>query len=186
MTVNEIFSQISQHMVEGLMFHSQLSDFFNFLGLKGFSECHKYHYFCENKDYKDLSEYFMLHYNKIVAEGAFKNPNVIPKDWLNYTQQQVDAANKPSFIKAGLEHWISWEEQTKQLYEQMYLSLWQVGEIAAALAFMKYVTSVDEELAGARNHLLYYSSMDFDMSQIMSEQEELYKDYKKKLKELKL
>lgn len=48
------------------------------------------------------------------------------------------------------------------------------------------MTSVDEELAGARNHLLYYSSMDFDMSQIMSEQEELYKDYKKKLKELKL
>ena len=35
MTVEEIFSDLSKHMIEGLMAHSQLSDYFGFLGLEG-------------------------------------------------------------------------------------------------------------------------------------------------------
>lgn len=36
MTVDEIFSQIAGHMVEGLMTHAQLADYYNFLGLRGY------------------------------------------------------------------------------------------------------------------------------------------------------
>ena len=64
MTINEIFSQLSQHMIKGLMMHTQLSDYFNFLGLKGYSQCHKYHYFEENNNYKQLCDYYLNHYNK--------------------------------------------------------------------------------------------------------------------------
>ena len=36
MTIDEIFSLMAEHMVEGLMTHAQLADFYNFLGLKGY------------------------------------------------------------------------------------------------------------------------------------------------------
>jgi hypothetical protein len=35
MTVEEIFNQMARHMVEGLMMHSQLTEYYNFLGLEG-------------------------------------------------------------------------------------------------------------------------------------------------------
>ena len=71
MTVDQIFSEVSAHMIEGLMIHSQLSDYFNFLGLKGYAKCHKYHFFEESCNYKKLSWYYLTHYNKIIAEKPF-------------------------------------------------------------------------------------------------------------------
>ena len=65
MTVEEIFSQLAAHMVEGLMIHSQMSDYFGFLGLKGYQECHKYHYFAENANYRAISKYYLLHYMQV-------------------------------------------------------------------------------------------------------------------------
>ncbi len=35
MTIEEIFSEISKHMIEGIMIHAQMADYYNFLGLKG-------------------------------------------------------------------------------------------------------------------------------------------------------
>ena len=156
MTVEEIFSQVAQHMIEGLMTHSQLCDYFNFLGLKGFAKCHEYHYFCENGDYKEIAWYYMEHYNKLLLDLPFKNPGVIPENWFNYTRQQVDAATRHNFIQVGLEKWVKWEQETKALYEKMYNELCGMGEVAAALALSKYITSVDEELAEAREKLLCY------------------------------
>ena len=62
MTVQEVFSNLGQRMVEGLMTHSQMVDYFNFLGLKGYAKCHKYHYFEENANYKRVGDYFIKHY----------------------------------------------------------------------------------------------------------------------------
>ena len=44
MTVEEIFSKISQRMIGGLMFHEQMSNYYDFLNLRGYKKCHEYHY----------------------------------------------------------------------------------------------------------------------------------------------
>jgi hypothetical protein len=80
MTIEEVFSGIGQRMVEGLMTHSQLADYFGFLGLEGYQQCHLYHYFDENCNYKKISNYYLKHYNKLLIDMPFKNPNVIPAD----------------------------------------------------------------------------------------------------------
>jgi len=80
MTIEEVFGQLCQRMVIGLMTHSQLADYFAFLGLEGYQSCHIYHYFEENSNYKAVANYFLKHYNKLVMDSPFKNPNVIPED----------------------------------------------------------------------------------------------------------
>ena len=80
MTTADIFSQVAQRMIEGLMTHSQLADYFGFLGLEGYQKCHVYHYFDENKNYKCVANYYLKHYNKLLLDMPFKNPNVIPED----------------------------------------------------------------------------------------------------------
>jgi len=186
MTVDEIFSQIGQRMVEGLMAHSQLADYYNFLGLRGFYRCHKYHYFIENKNYKCVSDYYMKHYNKLLAERRFSNPNIIPENWYKYSRLDVTNANRKGFVQAGIEKWVNWEFDTKKLYEAYYKDLLDMGEEAAAIEVAKYLKDVDEELAEAWQKNLELKCVDYDINQIMDMQPRLHDKYKKKLKRLKL
>ena len=186
MTLEEIFAQVAQHMVVGLMFHSQMCDFFNFLGLKGYSKCHKYHYFEENNNYKEVCDYYISHYNKLVIDQPFENPNVIPLNWYNYTRQDMDIETRRTAIKTGYERWVQWEKDTKKLYEYYYQHLVAINEFAAAFKIRDYVMDVDSELAEAEQKLLNLESIQYNISDIMNEQEELYEEYENKLKEIEL
>ena len=186
MTVEEIFSQLAAHMIEGLMIHSQMSDYFGFLGLKGYQECHKYHYFAENANYRAISKYYLHHYNKLIPEMPFNNPSVIPESWYKYSRQDVNSTTRKNAIQVGFEKWINWEKDTKQLYEHMYQELIAGGEVAAAEELAKYICDVDKELAKACQKKLELEAIDYDATLIMDKQEEKYKKYKKKLKEIDL
>ena len=66
MPVEEIFKEVSKHMIEGLMFHEQLSEYYLFLGLDGYSKCHDYHYLCESKAFSKLNKMFVTLFNKLL------------------------------------------------------------------------------------------------------------------------
>ena len=184
MTVDEIFSQLGEHMIEGLMIHSQFSDYFGFLGLDGYQMCHKYHYFEENSNYKKLSNYYLHHYNKIIIEMPFKNPSIIPDSWYQYTRHDVNSTTRKNAIQVAMDKWVNWEKDTKKLYEILYQELMNLGEVAAAKEIFKYIKDVDNELAKACQKYIELAAIDYDISDIIQEQEELVKKYRKKLKEI--
>jgi len=186
MTVEEIFSLIAEHMVEGLMTHAQLADLFNFLGLEGYQKCHEYHYYCENKNFRDITDYYLKHFNKLVAERPFKNPKIIPENWNQFNRFQVDESTRKNYIKYGFEKWVGWEKDTKTLYQEYHQALMQTGSVAAALLLEEYIKDVDDELAKAEQYLLFCSSINYDIHDIIMEQEKEYQKYKKKIKEIKL
>ena len=186
MTIEEIFNQLGNHMVEGLMIHSQLAEYYNFLGLKGYYRCHQYHYFEENNNYKCLCRYYMKHYNKLINEGRVADPGVIPEAWFKYTRQDVSSANRKSSIQAGMERWTAWETETKKLYERMVNELMTLGEVAAATKVKEFLCDVDKELADACQKNLELKSVDYDIVYIMDKQKEMHDKYKKKLKEIEL
>ena len=186
MTKEEVFSLIAERMVEGLMVHSQMSDYFSFLGLEGYAECHKYHYFEENSNYRKISHYYLTHHNQIIKDRPFTNPNIIPADWYNYTRQNVDSAVRKAGVKAGFEKWVKWEKDSKSVYETYFQELLKLNEVAAAMELKKYIMDVDNELAGAEAELLTLFAIDYDMTHIVEEQNKVYKKYQKKLKEIEL
>ena len=186
MTIDEIFNQLSNHMVEGLMFHSQLSDYFGFLGLKGYQICHKYRYFDENKNYRKISSYYLCHYDKLIPNTPIKNPNLIPTSWYQYTRHDVDIQTRKNAIQAGIEKWVNWESATKKLYESLYGELIKIGEVSAAKELSSYIRDVDFELAEAYQEHLNLVAIDFDISDIIQEQDKIEKKCKKMLKEIKL
>lgn len=186
MTVEEIFSAAGAHMVAGLMLHSQMSDYYGFLGLKGYQKCHKYHYFSENANYKSLGEYYLTHYNKIIIDTRVDDPGIIPESWFKYSRQDVNVTTRKNAIQTGMERWVQWERDTKHLYEQFYQELISLREISSAYKMAEYIQDVSEELAQAEQKYLELKAMDYDISVIIDNQEDIYKKYKKKLKEIKL
>ena len=186
MTVEEIFSGIAAHMIEGLMIHSKLSDYFNFLGLVGYSKCHRYHYFEENANYRKLSDYYLLHYNKIIEEISVKPIEIIPETWYQYKRHDVSANTRKTSIQAGFDKWVNWEIQTKKKYELYYQELIKINEIASAQEIMKLIKDVDEELSFAEQKRLEQVANDYNISDIINKQEELELKYQTMLEELEL
>jgi hypothetical protein len=179
MTAEEIFGQIAQRQIQGFMFHEQMADYFDFLGLKGYCRCHEYHYYEESASYRRISRYFIEHYNKLVMEMPVSNPHAIPEGWKNHTRQDVDTSTRRNAVRDGFEKWISWEKETKRFYEDMYLELISISEVAGACQVKNLVKDVDRELEKAEKKHLERKADDYDMSNIIAEQQSLHDKYKK-------
>lgn len=128
----------------------------------------------------------MNHYNMFAHFEDINNPQVIPDSWYRYTRQEVDTGTKKSSVKAGVERWVKWEKETKQLYQDMYKELVDIGEIAAAEKIACYICDVDCELKYAERKHLDLESINYDLPTIVIEQHDLHEKYRQKLEELEL
>lgn len=181
MTVGEIFIKLATHMLEGTMFHDELTKAYDFLGLWGHSMCQTYHYIEEQSGYRKLLHYYASHYFKLLQLEDITKPKLIPDIWYKYTTQAVDAGTKKSAIKELMNKWIEWEHSTKTLYQQMRNELAALNEIDAAIEIDSYIKDVSKELCQAEKELLNLEAINYDMTVIIPQQEVLYHKYKKKL-----
>ena len=181
MTVEEIYKELAEHMIKGLMLHDQLADYYDFLGLKGYRKCHEYHYIDESCNYRKLCKYFTNHHNKLIQIGEVDDPEVIPKSWYNYSRQDVDSNTKKNAVKSGLVKWVEWERETKELYQSMYNELININEIASASKLLCFIKDVDCELEKAERYHLAKEAINYDLTCIISEQHDKYEKYKKKI-----
>ena len=184
MTVEDVFAKLGQHMIKGLMVHTQLSDYFNFIGLKGYHKCQEYHYYEENVNFRKICNYYLEHYDKFILDSHIANPGVIPESWYKYTRQQVDPTTRSEAIRMGFEKWINWEAETLKLYQELYKELLNMNEVAAASEVNCYVEDVNEELSRAQQKYLELRMVDFDIAVVVDEQQSLVKKYTKKLEEI--
>ena len=184
MTIEEIYSDLSAHMIKGLMVHDQMVSYYYFLNLKGYAKCHTYHYFCENKDYLKVKHYYLTHHQKLIREKQISDPKIIPTNWYAYERKDVDPTAKRNAVKTGLEKWIEWEKDTKALYQKMYVDLMSLGAIADANFISQFVNNVDEELAHAESLYIKKKNSDFNIDKILEDQDKKVKEYNKKIEEL--
>lgn len=184
MTVDEIFMKLATHMIEGVMTHDKLAQAYDFLGLCGFAKCHLYHQMKEMKDYECLMHYYSTHYHKLLPINEIPNPDIIPQTWYKYTTMAVDTNTKRQATKTMMEAWVKWEQDTKQLYQDMYSELHNLGEIAAADKIKCYVRGVTEELKHAEKKWIKLETIDYNIGSIVSWQQPMYKKFKKELTHL--
>lgn len=170
MTTAEIFSNISDHMLKGMMMHEEMADYYHFLGLCGYKKFHE-HQFCEeSKAFRSLHRYYIDHYNQLILPVNFDQVEVIHSGWYGKTRFDVQPSTIRNGVKTGLETWVMWEKETKKLYENMYTELMQIGEVAGALFLKDIICDVDKELKTAETYWLNKRMADYSMDSIMADQ----------------
>lgn len=182
MTLDEIYADISAHMIKGLMVHEQFADYYDFLGLSGYRRCHEYHFFEESRAFRELSCYYINHHNKLIPYKPVEDPKVIPFNWYGHARDDVDSSTIKNAIKTGLIKWVSWEKETKILYERMYKELMDIGEVASAIKIKELICDVDSELKEAEQFYLNKEAIGYDLVSIVEEQKPCHKKYKSKLR----
>ena len=109
MTIEEIFSNIITHMKIGVALHNQFAIIFSFLNLNGYKKCHEYHYYEESCNYRNIQNFYIDTYNKIIPFTEVKEIDDIPTNWYRHVRADVDTNTKRSAIKDVMTKWISWE-----------------------------------------------------------------------------
>lgn len=184
MTVSEIFSRINAHMVEGMMLHDEMANYYDFLGLMGFKRLHEYQFFKESAEMRGISRYYTNHYNMLIKKSEINYQTNIPSTWYNYNRKQVDSGTKRNAIKSAMEKWCAWELETKKMYESMYSQLCSMNEIAAACKVKELIKDVDMELKRADRLHIKLQSMDYDLITIVLMQDKMHEHYDEKSKHI--
>lgn len=181
MTVEDVFAEVNAHMIQGLMVHSQMANYYGFLGLKGYSKCHLYHYWMEGKCHVKLMEYYFKYHNKLIKDMPVEDPKLIPKSWYNYEMKDVDITTKRNAVKAGMEKWVEWEENTVKTFKKAYKDLLSLGAVEDANYIMNLLEEAREELSEVKYWHMMKIAQDFEIGPILAEQDKKQHKYKKKI-----
>lgn len=183
-SVEAIFSEINARMIAALMFHDQMSDYFDFLGMKGYKRLHEYQYFAESLERKKLNQYYINHHNKLIPDTYSGQVSIIPENWQSANRISVGKSTKQKGIEDGFNQYREWESETKNLYEHYSSRLREMGAVADAIMVEKLVEDVDKELKKLERIIVDLISSGYDMVYITESQQCLHDTYKKKLFEI--
>lgn len=180
MTINEIFAKIDAHMIEGIMFHDQMANYFDFLSLHGYKRLHEYHMLSEVASRRTLNRYFINHFDMLIPYSELTDPKIISDSWRKTNRMNVDISTKRRAVRDSFVRWKEWETVTKKLYEQSYKELCDINEIAAACKIKDLICDVDMELKCADRLSIMLYSIDYDMSSIYLCQDDMHEEYAEK------
>ena len=165
--LQQLYSELTNRMKQGVEMHEQLADYYNFLNLPGYQKCHEYQMLCELLTYRKAKDMYMKEYNQLVQpnylsgllnmgnnmsnnnnnsqNGVNYAENVIPQNWYKYTRYDVDQGTKRNGVKEGFKKWLDYERDTKQFLTQMSDKLNQIGEREAARRLDYLIDHVEKE-----------------------------------------
>lgn len=171
-------------MVSGLMLHSQMADYFDFLNLHGLKRWHEYQYFSECAEMRGLHRYAINHCNKLICDYSIENPKVIPSNMENYTRFDVDGSTRKNAVRNCFEKWFYWESEKKSALEKYFRTLTEKSKIAEANKINDLICKTDEELKRIARKMIEYKSVDYEMEYILYQQHEMHEHFAEKTKNI--
>lgn len=184
MSVNDIFTEMSAHVIEGTMFHESLMKAYLFLNLEGYAACHEYHYLSESVSYARLCKFVSNHINTVVSPIPKSDNDVIPKSWINAKRSDISPQVRKEAIRSAFHEWLQWEEDTVSLYKRLYKEAVNLGDIVSSEFIKGYILDAEGELVYARNELISKEAMDFDIVSILEEQKFLEVKFRKRIRKI--
>lgn len=180
----EIFADINTRQITALMFHDEMADLFDFLGLRGFKRMHEYQYLTESCEHRALKRYYINHHGRMLYNDGVPPVEVIPEDWYQYDRMEVPSGVRKQSVQKAMEQYKTWESDTKALYEKcaMYLLNW--GHTADFHKVQDLVRDVDVELKYLERLCLELKAVDYSSDYLFMLQDRYHDEYEKKCKEI--
>lgn len=179
----EIYLKLDEHMRKGLSMHEQLADYFCFLGLQGFKRKLEYQYMNEVAEHRKLHHKYINMHHRIIPMQNVDFPRMIPSDWSRYTTMDVNDNVLSKFVKSAMEQYKTWEEQTKQFYEDLWQDCLNYGMLADADYIAKLVKCSTKEIKDVTRICEQLNGTGYDAVSIHNMQDKYHKKYKSKYEE---
>lgn len=180
----DIYSMVNARQITALMFHDEMADMFDFLGLRGFKRMHEYQYFVESAEHRALKRYYLNHHGKLLPQNELEPLEVIPDDWVHYARGDVTPAVRKQAVQRAFDLYHKWERETKELYSECASHLLAWKKVADFNKINSLIKDVDMELKYLERLVLELSSVDYDAAYIAMLQDRCHEKYKKKCEDI--
>ena len=178
--VENIYNILNEHMCKAVAFHEQLADYFCFLGLHGYKRMLEYQYMVECAEKRKLHRRYIDVHKKILPVKQVQIPIFIPADWSRYTVEDIDDTVVSKFVRAALNEWKSWEEKTKDLYEEQCETLKNAGLVSDCNFVEGMIEDVEKEIKKVMRIIESLNGTGYDATMIHGMQDKYHEKYKKK------
>lgn len=177
---SEIYAELDERVCQALEFHSQLADFFCFLGLQGFKRMAEYQYMKECAGKRKVHRRYIDMHHRILPVEEYSKPVLIPREWTKHTTHDIDDSVLPKYVKMGLKQYYEWEKETKEIYEDLCDRLMSWNMYADYEFLKELIEDVEKE---CKKVMRLYESLNgtgYDVNAIHQVQEKYHEKYKKK------
>jgi hypothetical protein len=176
-----IFNEIVTHQIEGVMFHDDCANLFDFMDLHGFKRQSEYHAMSEFAEMRGTNRYAINHLNSIPSgQGANRYREIIPSSWRNATRFDVNENDRKNKVREIFTAWRDWEKSTKDFYQLKFKELTELDAIASANKVNELIKKVDDELKEAERCWLKWNASGWDMSLMIDKQMAIHDKYEEK------
>lgn len=140
----DCFRVAVNNMIEGTMFHNQMIQYFEYLGLSGFSKLQCIRFRDENSEMVCLQRYVIRTYGVVVGESNPDSRSYIPQEWGEKLRETI--VDGSEYVKFGVETWKDWEERSKKKYNSVYFDLCDLRDAGGSERILKVVKETEKEL----------------------------------------
>lgn len=184
MSVLDIFTEMSAHIIEGTMLHESLMKAYLFLSLFGYATCHEYHYLSETRGHIRLCKYVSRYLGSLVSPVPNVENDIVPNSWIMSRQTDISPQVRKEALVSSFHEWLNWEENTVALYERLYKETVELGDVTSSEFIKSYILDAKSEVVYARNELISKKAMDFDIVSILEEQKFLEVKFRKRIRKI--
>lgn len=177
---SEAYSLISDHMCRALDFHSQLADYFCFLGLQGYKRMAEYQFMKECAEMRKMHRRYIDVHERLLPVHDVKKPNIIPQAWSQYSVKDIDDNILVRSVKMGLEDWYEWEKETKEVYTEACDILQSVGLHTDYEYVKELIEDAEKECKKVMRIMEKLNGTGYDVTTVHGMQDKLHEKYKKK------
>ena len=175
----DVIRVVVNNMIEGIMFHNQMIQYFEYLGLKGFSDLQKIRFEGENKDLVELQRYVIDTYGVVVGETNPDSRSYIPAEWGEELRERIDVDNRKDYVRFGIETWKYWEDKSKKVYGNAYFNLNDLRDAGGSERILKVVEGTEKELHFVYDLMCKLKGSEYDSVVVSLMDKDVVKMYEK-------
>lgn len=183
MSVPDVLGEVSDRLVQGLMFHNEQASLNRLLGFYGFAAMHECQYFNDSADMRRVNDWCVDHCGVIPDQGRQSASSVLDK-WRGRDRDGIDADARREALVSSFDEYVAWERGTLSLYKRACDALVRCGEYDAYHLVEGLACEVSDELADARRLRSELSGTGWDMSYAMDRQHGIESKYRKATKRI--
>lgn len=173
MEIKEIYQEIDQHQIEGLMHHYEWADMFRFLNLNGFANIQEIQHDKEGKSNRDLHNRYIKHQHALIPASVPNTASEIPATWYSVNVADVDRSIKQDAVRTIFDKWYQWEMSTLTILQDLYKQCLEMGYIAECEYIEEMIEDVDKEQKKAYWWKSRLKDAGYDMNVIYDLQDEV-------------
>lgn len=132
MTVSEIMRKVFETEMEGVSFHNEQCELFEFLNYDGFAMLHRHQTEDEYNSFLNARDCFIDDTNELVKIEYGQRKSTVPETFYHATRFEVTPQERRRYTKESFDKYRAWEDSAIKTYIDAYQNLIENGNIDLA------------------------------------------------------